>query len=105
MTDANPRFFFCRLVPPRPDFAQTMSDAERSSMLAHVGYWTKLAEQGVAIVFGPVADPQGVWGAAVVRVRDAAELATLQNGDPAIQAAIGLRYESLPMLQAVLGKF
>jgi hypothetical protein len=97
------QFFFCRLIPPRPDFAQTQTETERAAMMAHVGYWTKHAEQGIAVVFGPVLDPQGVWGAAIVRVGDAAELERLLKDDPAIQASIGLRYESLPMLRAVVG--
>jgi len=94
-------FYFCRLLPPRPSFAMDMSDAEKKAMTEHVAYWAKLLGDGVAIVFGPVADPQGPWGLGVLRARDAAHLAELQRDDPAIRAAIGLRYEALPMLRAV----
>ena len=95
------QFYFCRLVPPRPTFAMDMNDSERKAMTEHVGYWSQLMAQDIAIVFGPVADPAGPWGLGIVRVRDAAQLSEVLDGDPAIRANIGLRYESLPMLQAV----
>ena len=31
-------FFFCRLNPPRPDFAKTMTDTERALMGQHAAY-------------------------------------------------------------------
>jgi hypothetical protein len=31
--------FLFKLIPPRPDFAFTMSDDERNIMLEHVRYW------------------------------------------------------------------
>jgi hypothetical protein len=46
--------FVFRLIPPRPDFAFTMSDDERATMNEQVGYWSGLAEQGKALAFGPV---------------------------------------------------
>ena len=98
---AGDRFFFCRLVPPRPSFAMDMTPDERAAMQRHVGYWMALLERGSAIVFGPVADPAGPWGLGVVRVRAGETLAGLVDADPAILAGIGLRYETLPMLSAV----
>ena len=35
-----------------------MSESERAMMLQHVAYWTELAQRGVAVAFGPVADPR-----------------------------------------------
>lgn len=93
--------YFCRLVPPRPSFAMDMNEAEKTAMTAHVAYWGTLLERGIAVVFGPVGDPTGPWGLGVLRVRDAAELDEVQKNDPAILAAIGLRYESLPMMRAI----
>jgi hypothetical protein len=55
-----------RLTPPRPSFAVDMSEAEAGIMAQHFGYWQSLLEDGVAVVCGPVADPTGVWGMAVV---------------------------------------
>jgi uncharacterized protein YndB with AHSA1/START domain len=98
------RFFVCRLIPPRDNFAETMTDPERSVMMAHVAYWTKHAEAGTAIVFGPVADPKGRHGIAIVRVHDDAELAKLQREDPAITGDLGMRYETAPMVRAVVAR-
>ena len=44
------KYFLCRLIPPRPTFAQDMTDAEAKVMGDHVAYWTELAEKGTAIV-------------------------------------------------------
>lgn len=95
------RFFLCRLVPPRPSFAMDMNPDERAAMQRHVGYWTSLLQRGTAIVFGPVADPAGPWGLGVLRLREGESLDALTSQDPAILAGIGLRYETLPMLNAV----
>src|SRR5208283_3626666 len=58
-TAAQPRFFFCRLIPPRPTFAADMTPDEASIMQSHVAYWSDLLARGKAVVFGPVADPHG----------------------------------------------
>jgi hypothetical protein len=56
----------------------------------------------MAIVFGPVADPKGGWGVAILRARDAAEIAELQQNDPAIRAGLGFTCVTLPMPRAVV---
>jgi uncharacterized protein YciI len=98
------KYFFCRLIPPRPTFAQDMTAAEALVMRDHVAYWTELAERGTAIVFGPVADPKGVWGVAILEVEDEAEVQSLTSNDPVMKAALGATYEILPMLRAIIGK-
>lgn len=98
---ATPRYFMCKLLPPRPSFMLDMSAQERAVMGAHGQYWREQLAQGRVVVFGPVADPSGGWGLGVVSVPDEAALQALQAGDPAIKADIGLRYETLPMLTAV----
>jgi uncharacterized protein YndB with AHSA1/START domain/uncharacterized protein YciI len=97
----NQRYYMCRLLAPRPTFAADMNAEEASIMRAHSAYWRKLLEDGVAIVFGPVADPQGAWGLGVVRAPSPEDLQVLSAGDPAIQSGRGFRYEVLPMIQAV----
>ena len=96
------RFIFCRLVPPRPSFAMDMTADERAAMQRHIGYWTALLERGTAIVFGPVAEPAGPWGLGVIRLRAGESATDIVDADPAVQAGIGLRYETLPMLTAVV---
>jgi hypothetical protein len=43
-----------------------------------------------------------VWGLGVLRVKDEAEAAALQNQDPVILAQRGFSYETLPMMTAVV---
>lgn len=80
-----------------------MSERERQAMREHVAYWTKLLEDGVAVAFGPVADPKGGYGAGIVELdAAAAALASIEANAPAIRAQIGLRYEVLPMARAIV---
>ena len=78
-----------------------MSEPEREAMTAHAAYWRGKLADGVAIAFGPVADPSGGWGVGLVAVADEATLRAFQHDDPAIRADIGLRYEALPMPRVV----
>ena len=94
-------YFFVRTQNPRPTFHLDMTAEERSIMQGHVIYWSEKAAQGVAIVFGPVMDPKGVYGIGVYQVQDEAEMNALIEHDPANGL---LRYEILPMPRAVVGK-
>jgi len=93
--------FVFRLLPPRPDFASSMTDDERSTMLAHVAYWSRLAEEGRTLAFGPVDDPNGQYGIGIVLAEDIAAAAALRDDDPALRAAHGFRTEITPMLSLV----
>jgi hypothetical protein len=97
-----PCHFLCRLIPPRPDFTQTMTAGEREIMQAHVAYWTGKVATGNALVFGPVADPAGGYGIGVIRVADTAGMEALRDADPAIRAGVGFRYDVLPMPRVVV---
>lgn len=100
-TDAGERFYVCRLLPPRLSFFQDMTTDEAAVMQAHAAYWAENLRQGCAIIFGPVADPSGPWGLAVIRVKSEVDMRALEAGDPAIRSGRGFRYEVLPMLRAV----
>ena len=99
----NERFYVCRLLPPRSNFAIDMTPEERHVMDAHAAYWSERLRKGVAIVYGPVADPKGVWGLGVIRVKSEEQMRELVEGDPAVLARIGASYEVLPMLNAIVG--
>ena len=70
--------FFLKLVPPRPTFAQDMSDAERETMQRHAGYLAALLADGRGVAFGPVMDPAGIYGMGIVEAAD--EAAALSGG-------------------------
>ncbi len=83
------RLFLFKLIAPRPTFAEDMTEQERKVMQEHVNRWKDLSDRGVAIVFGPVLDPKGVWGVAVVEVDDEAEAQALASNDPTVKAGLG----------------
>ena len=97
------KYYFIKLLPPRPDFMQTMTEAERAIMGAHQAYWRPLAEKGWAVAYGPVADPQGGFGAGFWALPDDQDALALANDDPAIKAAAGFRVEIAPMPALVVG--
>jgi uncharacterized protein YndB with AHSA1/START domain len=93
--------FHCRLIPPRPDFAFTMTDQERALMKDHSDYLRgKLGES--VILFGPVADPAGPWGLGIMRADDEAGVRVLTDGDPTVRSGLGFRYEILPLMTVVM---
>jgi len=95
------KFFAVRLNPSRPDFAQTMTDEEKSIMQAHVVYWRKYMSDGKVIVFGPVLDPNAIYGLGVLSVDDEQEVKDFIAGDPANKIN---SYEYYPMLAVVAEK-
>jgi hypothetical protein len=96
------QFFLFRLNPPRITFPMDITADEASVMQEHFGYWAGLAREGTAIAYGPVNDPKGTWGVAIVRVADDHAARNLVAGDPAIQSRLGFNYEILPMPQAIV---
>jgi uncharacterized protein len=95
-------YFLCKLIPPRPTFAQDMTAEERTIMQQHVAYWTKLADEDIAIAFGPVADPAGTWGVGILQVGTEAEAQTIRAEDPTMKSGLGFRFELFPMPRLIL---
>ena len=81
-------YFFYKLIPPRPDFHLTMDEIERATMNEHKSYWAGLFEEGKVIVYGPVFDPNGAYGIAVIDAEDDEEATSLKNDDPAVASGI-----------------
>jgi len=52
-------------------------------MQKHVSYWPRYVEDGTVIVLGPVMDPKGGYGIAVVKVDNEDQLNHLIANDPA----------------------
>jgi hypothetical protein len=93
-------YVFVRANNPRPSFLLDMTDEERAAMQRHVAYWSEKAAQGIALVFGPVLDPKGVWGMGVYRVDDMAHMQRMLEADPAGHI---LSYDVFEMPRGVLG--
>jgi uncharacterized protein YciI len=95
------RGFVFRLIPPRPDFRVTLSDGERATMLAHVGYWSELLAQGRVIAFGPVDDLAAPHGIGIVLAEDVAAAESVRDGDPVMRSSHGFVTEITPMARLV----
>jgi len=100
--NAGIKLFLCKPIPPRPTFAQDMIEVERKKMQEHVDYWKDLSDRRIAIIFGPVLDPKGTWGIAIVEVASESEAHILGKNDPAVQA--GFTFEVYPLTGAIFRK-
>ena len=96
------RHFFLKLIPPRPSFAQDMNDEEKQLMQEHGMYWTSLAQEGVAILFGPVIDPKGSYGIGVVEVENDGDVNLLTANDPVTKSGRQFKHEAYVMPRLVL---
>ncbi|HXB12545.1 MAG TPA: YciI family protein [Bacteroidia bacterium] len=92
------KYFFLKLIPSRPTFAQDMTDEERGIMMQHVAYWADLLNKGIAIVFGPVMDPKGTYGIGIIAVDVEDRVNVITSNDPAAKLN---KYEVLLMARAI----
>ena len=90
-----------RLLGPRATFPGDMTPEEAELMGLHGAYWRELTMAGTAVAFGPVLDPAGTYGLAVVRAVDDAEVQRIADADPVIRADAGFRIEIAPMMALV----
>jgi uncharacterized protein YciI len=65
-----------------------MTTEEQSAMAEHMQYWQRLLHEGRVVVYGPVADPEGVWGLGVLRAADRAEVLAIGERDPSVTAGV-----------------
>ncbi len=76
--------FALRLIAPRPDFAQTLTDSERAIMDRHAAHWRPYLERGDMVVFGPVLTDDSSYGLAVVDTDDEQALRGFAAEDPVV---------------------
>jgi uncharacterized protein YciI len=76
--------FVLRLKAPRPNFAQTLTDAEREVMTRHGAYWRPYLDRGEMVVFGPVLTDDDSYGLAVVETDDEQALRDFAAEDPVV---------------------
>ena len=94
-------YFVYKLIPPRPTFAFDMTEDEAAVMREHGAYWQELAQRGTAVVFGPVNDPAGTWGLAVVEAPSEEHVEQLGRRDPAVTSETAT-FQVCPMPVAIL---
>ncbi|MDE1567673.1 YciI family protein [Aquabacter sp. P-9] len=95
-------YFAMRLRAPRVTFPFDATAEEVALMQSHGAYWHEKAQAGIAIVVGPVMDPAGPFGLAVVEVEDEAGARALGHADPVVAAEVGFSYEVMPMPSLIL---
>jgi uncharacterized protein YciI len=98
------KYFFIKLVAPRPTFAFDMNDAERKLMQNHVAYWQDIIAKGHVVIFGPVMDPKYPFGLAIVEVEDERQPKTFMEGDPTTRSGLGFTYEIYPVRPGMVRK-
>ncbi len=76
--------FVLRLIAPRPNFAQTLTDAEWEIMSSHAAHWGPYIERGDMVVLGPVLTEEDSYGLAVVESDDEQALREFAAQDPVV---------------------
>ncbi|HEY0701986.1 MAG TPA: YciI family protein [Candidatus Acidoferrales bacterium] len=76
--------YFMRLVPPRPIFPGSMTPEELALMGRHKEYVAKAFDAGKVLAYGPVLDPAGAFGIALLEMNDLAEAEDFARNDPSI---------------------
>ncbi|GGL41552.1 YciI family protein [Sporolactobacillus putidus] len=94
------KHFALKAIPPRPTFQQDMTEDEREIMLRHFAYWTEQLRKGTVHVFGPVFDPSGGYGLAIIEVDSADQVQSMIANDPAVIS--GLLMEEFYPMRAIL---
>jgi uncharacterized protein YciI len=98
------KYFFLKLIPPRPDFMWTATESEKELMQVHAAYWKGFAEKGWAVAYGPVAAATGGFGAGFWALPDDVDPRPIADADPTILANIGFQCEIHPMPTLIRGK-
>ena len=78
--------FVLRLIAPRPNFAQTLTEAEREIMDRHASHWRPYLERGEMVAFGPILTDEDSYGLAVVETNDEQALRAFTARDPAVMS-------------------
>ncbi len=91
------RYYFVKLIPPRPDFAFTMSDDEKLIMNEHSLFWRDLLEKGICIVYGPVFEPDIAYGIGIVIEKSGKLVKNIIYNDPSVKKGLN-RIEMFRMM-------
>jgi len=90
------KYYFFKLIPPRPSFPQDITNEERLLMDAHARHFREFFDNGKVLVYGPVLATGGAFGMAVLEVADETEARQFAESDPSVRAGMN-RFELSPM--------
>ena len=85
-----------KLIPPRTTFPGDITPAEAKLMQQHEEYWEAQFATGSVLIIGPVLDPKGAFGMAVLETATEEEARTLAMNDPSVKAGLD-KVEISPM--------
>jgi uncharacterized protein YciI len=88
--------FFMKLIPPRTTFPGDITPEEAKLMQQHEDYWVEQFKKGTVLIIGPVLDPKGAFGMAVLETATEEEARTLAMNDPSVKAGLN-KVELSPM--------
>jgi uncharacterized protein len=88
--------FYFKLIPPRPSFAQDITEKERALMDEHGAYFQQQFDAGKVLLYGPVMGREGAFGVGILEVADEAEARHLGENDPSVRAGMN-RFEIYSM--------
>lgn len=94
-----PTHYLYILIPPRPDFPTTMTEAEGAIMSRHAAYFREHAAAGLVLLAGPTFEVG--WGVGVLGTTDRAVAEAFRAGDPAVTS--GLMRADLHLWRARIG--
>ena len=94
--------FLYRLSPPRPTFPADITPDEGAAMQQHFAYWGQQMAAGRVLVVGPVADPDGTYGIAVLNADSHAAATSICAADPVIAGALGFTWHLYEMPGALV---
>lgn len=88
--------FFFKITPPRPTFAEDMTETEEKIMDDHFFYWKDLFEKGKVVSLGPVFREKGTFGIGLIECENLEEAEKIVGYDPSVVCGIQ-RSEVHPM--------
>jgi uncharacterized protein YciI len=86
-------YFMLKLNAPRPSFPMDATNEEQAAMARHAEFWQGQARAGSAIAVGPVFDPAGAFGMAIVECDGEDAARALAEEDPVVKTGLGFRYD------------
>ena len=70
-------------------------------MQRHASYWQTALDKGSVLVFGPVFDPKGPYGAGIANFAYDGVARSFAADDPVIKADRGFTYDICPMATVI----